>query len=100
MVPPVARKRTWGLDDTSQGSFSTPYIGDKLGSSPANDGNPYNRYVNPYWVDEFIFYYMGNNGNLDPGTFEEGLKFIGFYLYRPLPPLVMEGSCSSRVFMA
>ena len=34
-------------------------------------GNPYNGYINPYyWVDDHPLLY-GNNGNLDPSTFEK-----------------------------
>ena len=33
-------------------------------------GNPYNGYINPYyWVDDHPLLY-GNNGSLDPGTFD------------------------------
>ena len=33
-------------------------------------GNPYNGYINPYyWVDDHPLLY-GNNGSLDPGTYE------------------------------
>ena len=51
-------------------------------------GNPYNRYIKPYyWVDDHPLLY-GNNGNLDPGTdvpigtfvylpSHGGLKFVG-----------------------
>ena len=47
---------------------------------------PYNVYINPYyWVDDHPLLY-GNNGSLDPGTYEliqiiETLKWIGFELY-------------------
>ena len=35
-------------------------------------GNPYNGSRNRYyWVDEFIPYYMGNNGSLDPSTHDK-----------------------------
>ena len=34
-------------------------------------GNPYNGYINPYyWVDDHPLLY-GNNGSLDPSTYEE-----------------------------
>ncbi len=34
-------------------------------------GNPYNGHINPYyWVDDHPLLY-GNNGSLDPSTFEE-----------------------------
>ena len=43
------------------------YIGD--GHHTFNR-NPYNRYINPYyWVDDHPLLY-GNNGSLDPGTYE------------------------------
>ena len=33
-------------------------------------GNPYNGYINPYyWVDDHPLLY-GNNGSLDPSTFD------------------------------
>ena len=36
-------------------------------------GNPYNGYINPYyWVDDHPLSY-GNNGSLDPGTYEIGV---------------------------
>ena len=42
------------------------------GHPNSNDGNPYNGFINPYYIaiDEFIPYYMEiiwNNGSLDPG---------------------------------
>ncbi len=44
------------------------YIGD---GHPTFNRNPYNGYINPYyWVDDHPILY-GNNGSLDPGTFEE-----------------------------
>ena len=37
---------------------------------PPFNRNPYNGYINPYyWVDDHPLLY-GNNGSLDPGTFE------------------------------
>ncbi len=43
------------------------YIGD--GHHTFNR-NPYNRYINPYyWVDDHPLLY-GNNGSLDPGTYD------------------------------
>ena len=37
---------------------------------PTFDRNPYNGYINPYyWVDDHPLLY-GNNGSLDPGTYE------------------------------
>ena len=37
-------------------------------------GNPYNGYINPYyWVDDHPLLY-GNNGSLDPGTYN-GVKW-------------------------
>ena len=37
---------------------------------PSLIGNPYNGYINPYyWVDDHPLLY-GNNGSLDPGTYE------------------------------
>ena len=51
-------------------------------------GNPYSGYINPYyWVDDHPLLY-GNNGSLDPGTFEESSYvffgqtlgiFLGFF---------------------
>ena len=43
------------------------YIGD---GHPTFNRNPYNGYINPYyWVDDHPLLY-GNNGSLDPGTFD------------------------------
>ena len=45
-------------------------------------GNPYNRYINPYyWVDDHPLLY-GNNGSLDPSTCEYslGLSMMGPFL--------------------
>ena len=43
------------------------YIGD---GHPTFNRNPYNGYINPYyWVDGHPLLY-GNNGSLDPGTYE------------------------------
>ena len=37
---------------------------------PTFNRNPYNGYINPYyWVDDHPLLY-GNNGSLDPGTYE------------------------------
>ena len=42
------------------------YIGD---GHPTFNRNPYNGYINPYhWVDDHPLLY-GNNGSLDPGTY-------------------------------
>ena len=39
-------------------------------------GNPYNGYINPYyWVDDHPLLY-GNNGSLDPSTYEKRLKYV------------------------
>ena len=44
------------------------YIGD---GHPTFNRNPYNGYINPYyWVDDHPLLY-GNNGSLDPGSFEK-----------------------------
>ena len=44
------------------------YIGD--GRHPTFNRNPYNGYMNPYyWVDDYPLLY-GNNGSLDPGTYD------------------------------
>ena len=43
------------------------YIGD---GHPTFNRNPYNGYINPYYkVDDHPLLY-GNNGRLDPGTYE------------------------------
>ena len=36
---------------------------------PPFDRNPYNGYINPYWVDDHPLLY-GNNGSLDPGAYD------------------------------
>ena len=37
---------------------------------PTFNRNPYNGYINPYsWVDDHPLLY-GNNGSLDPGTYQ------------------------------
>ena len=42
---------------------------------PTFNRNPYNGYINPYyWVDDHPLLY-GNNGSLDPGTYEPNLHF-------------------------
>ena len=44
------------------------YIGD--GKPPTFNRNPYNGYINPYyWADDHPLLY-GNNGSLDPGTYD------------------------------
>ena len=44
------------------------YIGD---GHPTFNRNPYNGYINPYyWVDDHPLLY-GNNGSLDPGTYNK-----------------------------
>ena len=44
------------------------YIGD---GHPTLNRNPYNGYINPYyWVDDHPLLY-GNNGSLDPSTFQK-----------------------------
>ena len=46
---------------------STRYIGDKL--IPPSVGNPYNWYINPYYlVDDHSLLY-GKYGSLDPSTY-------------------------------
>ena len=48
------------------------YIGD---GHPTFHRNPYNGYINPYyWVDDHPLLY-GNNGSLDPGTYQNSWKF-------------------------
>ena len=46
---------------------------------PPFNRNPYSGYINPYyWVDDhplLYIYIYGNNGSLDPGTFESPAKF-------------------------
>ncbi len=55
----------------SQGR-STPCFGD--GRPPTFNRNPYNGYINPYyWVDDHPLLY-GNNGSLDPGTYDAGIN--------------------------
>ena len=45
------------------------FFGD--GRPPTFNRNPYNGYINPYyWVDDHPLLY-GNNGSLDPGTYDE-----------------------------
>ncbi len=53
------------------------------GGHPTFNRNPYNGYINPYyWVDDHPLLY-GNNGSLDPGTYDF-LKFI-FLKAKKLP---------------
>ena len=55
--------------------------------------NPFNGYINPYyWVDDHPLLY-GNNGSLDPSTFE-GSKRIGNLKMAPF-----EGSKISIIFL-
>ena len=46
------------------------------GRPPTFNRNPYNGYINPYyWVDDHPLLY-GNNGSLDPGTYDP-MKAMG-----------------------
>ena len=46
------------------------FVGD--GRPPTFNRNPYSGYINPYyWVDDHPYYIYGNNGSLDPGTFQK-----------------------------
>ena len=52
------------------------YIGD---GHPTCNRNPYNGYINPYyWVDDHPLLY-GNNGSLDPGTYNVITSFGSYY---------------------
>ena len=43
--------------------------------------NPFNGYINPYnWVDDHPLLY-GNNGSLDPGTYETFLGFCSTWVF-------------------
>ena len=56
------------------------FIGD--GRPPTFNRNPYNGYINPYyWVDDHPLLY-GNNGSLDPGTYDSWLDGL-FTLSHP-----------------
>ena len=45
------------------------FFGD--GNNPTFNRNPYNGYINPYyWVEDHPLLY-GNNGSLDPGTYNQ-----------------------------
>ena len=48
-------------------------------------GNPYNGYISPYyWVDDHPLLY-GNNGSLDPGTYNNTITLHHHYKVTPLP---------------
>ncbi len=49
-----------------------------MGDIPPLIGNPYNGYINPYyWVDDYPLLY-GNNGSLDPSTYDFMRTFYRF----------------------
>ena len=62
------------------------YIGD---GHPTFNRNPYNGYINPYWVDDHPLLY-GNNGSLDPGT--DGISNLSYWFQR-----FFKGTC--RAFL-
>ena len=58
------------------------YTGD---GHPTFNRNPYNGYMNPYyWVDDHPLLY-GNNGSLDPGTYETKPFFLWPKVLHPMP---------------
>ena len=77
------------------------FFGDKL--IPPLIGNPYNGYINPYWVDEFIPYYMEIMGVDRPDrTYKKrtfplavGVPRGSIYLCTPpiLPPFLLRSVC-------
>ena len=74
------------------------YIGD---GHPTFNRNPYDGYINPYyWVDDHPLLY-GNNGSLDPGTFEQTCKFASPFFYAlkniPISPPSLESKLPSQM---
>ena len=71
-------------------SISIPYVPWSkvailgMGVFPPLIGNPYNGYINPYyWVDDYPLLY-GNNGSLDPGTYQ--IEFIRYSPGKEIAP--------------